>query len=70
MAVYKIYLVHDDGELETGEAFHAAGDSEALARLQAPPAEDMRAELWQGGRFVAMAFRHRQPDVVRQLLSP
>ena len=70
MPVYKIYLVHDDGELETVEAFYAGCDEEALARVKAPASADARTELWQGGRFVAMALRQSRESPIGQLLRP
>lgn len=70
MPVYKIYLVHDAGDLETSEAFYCATDEAALTHLKAPPEADRRAELWQGGRFVAMAFRHARADLLRDFLNP
>ena len=60
MAVYRIYLVHDDGRLEPDESFYCREDSEALRRLRAPAAGDVRAELWQGGRLIAVAGSHRR----------
>lgn len=65
MPVYKIYLVHDAGEQQASEAFYCHTDEEALTHLKAPPRGDTRAELWQGGRFVAMAFRHPRADLLR-----
>ncbi len=55
MAVYRIYLVHDDGRLEPDESFYCKTDQEAVVRLRPPTREDIRAELWQGGRFIAAA---------------
>ena len=55
MAVYRIYLVHDDGRLEPDESFYCKTDEEAVARLRPPGRVDVRAELWQGGRFIAIA---------------
>ncbi|WP_394761854.1 hypothetical protein [Phenylobacterium sp.] len=55
MAVYRIYLVHDDGRLEPDESFYCRTDGEAAARLRPPPRADIRAELWQGGRFIGAA---------------
>ena len=59
MAVYRIYLVHDDGRLEPDESFYCREDFEALRRLQSPSREDIRAELWQGGRLIAVAGSRR-----------
>ncbi len=59
MAVYRIYLVHDDGRLEPDESFYCRTDGEALNRLPHPSRADTRAELWQGGRFVAVAGSRR-----------
>ena len=59
MAVYRIYLVHDDGRVEPDEAFYCKEDAEALCRLAPPARADMRAELWQGGRLVAVAGSRR-----------
>ncbi|MEO8112830.1 MAG: hypothetical protein ABI655_00520 [Phenylobacterium sp.] len=61
MPVYRIYLMHDDGRLEPGESFYCGSDADAVPRLQAPARRDLRAELWQGGRFVAVAFQRRGP---------
>jgi len=55
MAVYRIYLVHDDGRLQPDESFYCARDEEAIVRLRPPQRADIRAELWQGGRFIAVA---------------
>jgi hypothetical protein len=55
MAVYRIYLVHDDGRLQPDESFYCKTDEEAVSKLFPPPRVDVRAELWQGGRFVAIA---------------
>lgn len=60
MAVYRIYLVHDDGRLEPDESFYCKTDEDALRRLKPSPRQDIRAELWQGGRFVAVAFLARR----------
>ena len=60
MAVYRIYLVHDDGRLEPDESFYCREDSEALRRLRAPTTADVRAELWQGGRLIAVAGSRRR----------
>ena len=48
-------VLHDDGRLEPDASFYCTSDTEAVARLPPPPREDMRAELWQGGRFIAAA---------------
>jgi hypothetical protein len=61
MAVYRVYLVHDDGRLEPDVSFYCASDQEAVARLEPPPRADIRAELWQGGRYIAVAGRRRPP---------
>ena len=60
MAVYRIYLVHDDGRLEPAESFYCKSDVEAVSHLRPPPREDIRAELWQGGRFVGAAGSMRR----------
>lgn len=60
MAIYRIYLVHDDGRLQPDESFYCKTDQEAVSRLQPPPRDDVRAELWQGGRFVATVGRVRR----------
>jgi len=59
MAVYRIYLVDDDGRLQPDESFYCKTDEEALGRLRPPQRADIRAELWQGGRFVAVAGSRR-----------
>jgi hypothetical protein len=61
MAVYRIYLVHDDGRLEPDASFYCTTDQEAVARLRPSPRIDMRAELWQGGRYIAVAGYRRRP---------
>ncbi|MFL5294899.1 MAG: hypothetical protein ACJ798_00825 [Phenylobacterium sp.] len=61
MAVYRIYLVHDDGRLEPDESFYCKEDSEAVLRLAPPARPDTRAELWQGGRLIAVAGSRRSP---------
>jgi hypothetical protein len=55
MAVYRVYFVDAHGRLEPGEAFYCKTDGEALPRLPRPRLPAVRAELWQGGRFVALA---------------
>ena len=60
MAVYRIYLVHDDGRLQPDESFYCKTDGEAVDRLRQPTRADIRAELWQGGRFVAVSGWRRQ----------
>ncbi|THD63653.1 hypothetical protein [Phenylobacterium sp.] len=59
MAVYRIYLVHDDGRLQPDESFYCATDEEAVCKLHPPKRGDIRAELWQGGRFIAVAGSRR-----------
>jgi hypothetical protein len=59
MAVYRIYLVHEDGRLQPDQSFYCTSDDEALRRLAPPPRADIRAELWQGGRFIAIAGARR-----------
>ncbi|MGZ6016723.1 MAG: hypothetical protein ACXWKM_13350 [Phenylobacterium sp.] len=61
MAVYRIYLVHDDGRLEPDESFYCKTDDEAVTRLRPTGRFDVRAELWQGGRFIAIAGSLRRP---------
>ena len=61
MPVYRIYLVHDDGRLEPDESFYCKQDMDAVARLSAPARPDIRAELWQGGRLIAVAGTRRRP---------
>ena len=68
MAVYRIYLVHDDGRLQPDASFYCARDEDAIVRLRPPGRADIRAELWQGGRFIAVAgtvrrhgFAHPHP---------
>ena len=62
MPVYRIYLVHDDGRLEPDESFYVKEDSEAVGRLCPPGRADVRAELWQGGRLVAVAGTRRRSE--------
>lgn len=57
MAVYRIYLVHDDGRLDPDESFYCKTDDDAVRRLKPTDRPDVRAELWQGGRFIAVAFQ-------------
>ena len=59
MAVYRIYLVHDDGRLEPDTSFYCQTDADALSRLAPSPRRDIRTELWQGGRFIGAAGRIR-----------
>ena len=59
MAVYRIYLVHDDGRLEPAESFYCTADEDAISRIVPPGRPDIRAELWQGGRFIAAAGHRR-----------
>jgi hypothetical protein len=47
--------------LEPDESFYCKTDCEAVNRLRRPTRADIRAELWQGGRFVAVAGSHRPP---------
>jgi hypothetical protein len=61
MAVYRIYLVHDDGRLQPDESFYCKTDEEAVSKLRPPHRADIRAELWQGGRFIAVAGSRRRP---------
>jgi hypothetical protein len=60
MAVYRIYLVHDDGRLQPDASFYCKTDQEAVSRLKPPTRVDVRAELWQGGRFVTAAGARRR----------
>ena len=63
MAVYRIYLVHEDGRLEPDASFYCTTDEEAVCKLHHPVRADVRAELWQGGRFIAVAGQlRRRPD--------
>lgn len=60
MAIYRIYLVHDDGRLQPDESFYCKTDEEAVSRLSPPARGDITAELWQGGRFIALAGSRRK----------
>lgn len=60
MAVYRIYLVHDDGRLDPDESFYCKTDLEALRHLKPSPRPDIRTELWQGGRFIGAAGHIRR----------
>jgi hypothetical protein len=60
MAVYRIYLVHEDGRLEPAASFYCTTDEEAVCKLHHPPRASVRAELWQGGRFIAVAGQVRR----------
>ncbi len=64
MAVYRIYLVHDDGRLEGDRSFYCKTDGEALSHLKPSVRPDIRTELWQGGRFIGAAgqVRPRAPQ--------
>jgi hypothetical protein len=66
MAVYRIYLVYDDGRLEPDASFYCKLDAEAVMRLRPPARADVRAELWQGGRFIAAAGSRRRPGAQPQ----
>jgi len=70
MAVYRIYRVHDDGRLEPAESFYCKTDAEAVGRLTPPARADVRAELWQGGRFVGAAGHTRRPGEERPHATP
>ena len=70
MAVYRIYLVHDDGRLQPDESFYCARDEEAIIRLRPPGSANTRAELWQGGRFVGAAGHTRRPGEERPHATP
>jgi hypothetical protein len=70
MAVYRIYLVHDDGRLEPDESFYCKTDNEALGRLKPASRQDVRAELWQGGRFIGVAFLARRAEGQRRPHTP
>jgi hypothetical protein len=61
MPVYRIYLVHDDGRLDPDESFYCKEDFDAVRRLAPPERPDIRAELWQGGRLIAVAGSRRRP---------
>jgi len=61
MAVYRIYIVHPEGRLEPGEAYYCATDAEAVRRFLARPRPGPRAELWQGGRWVAVRADRKPP---------
>ncbi|MGZ5956653.1 MAG: hypothetical protein ACXWKT_20520 [Caulobacteraceae bacterium] len=61
MPVYRIYLVHDDGRLDPDQSFYCKQDWDAVRRLSAPERPDVRAELWQGGRLIAVAGSRRRP---------
>jgi hypothetical protein len=69
MAVYRIYLVHDDGRLQPDESFYCVTDHEAVGRFRPPPRDGLRAELWQGGRFIAAAGRARRPVAARPYVT-
>jgi hypothetical protein len=65
MAVYRIYLVHDDGRLDPDVSFYCKTDDDAVRRLKPTGRTDIRAELWQGGRFIAVAFQPRNHVDIR-----
>jgi hypothetical protein len=69
MAVYRIYLVHDDGRLEPGESFYCTTDDEAAIRVRPQARADIRVELWQGGRFIAAAGHRRPPTPDRPRIN-
>jgi len=62
MAIYRIYLVHNDGRLQPDESFYCKTDEDAVTKLSPPARADVRAELWQGGRFIATAGPGRRPS--------
>jgi hypothetical protein len=63
MAVYRIYLVHDDGRLTPDASFYCKTDAEAVSRLRPSPLPDVRTELWQGGRYIGAAGHvHARPS--------
>lgn len=66
MAVYRVYLVHDDGRLEADEHFYCGSDAEALSQLSPSPVSDVRTELWQGGRFIGAARPRFDADAERE----
>jgi hypothetical protein len=70
MAVYRIYLVHDDGRLEPDASFYCQTDEEAVTRLRPPARGDTRAELWQGGRFIGVAGHIRRRGAERPHAAP
>jgi len=70
MPVYRIYLVDDDGHLDPHESFYCKADDEAVRRLSAPNRPEIRAELWQGGRLVAVAGTRRRPGPLDLHLGP
>jgi hypothetical protein len=65
MAIYRIYLVHDDGRLQPDASFYCKSDQEALAHLRPPARDDYRAELWQGGRFIGVSGHIRRRGAER-----
>lgn len=65
MAVYRIYLVHEDGRLDPAESFYCKTDSQALNRLKPSVQPDVRTELWQGGRFIGAAAPARRGPMER-----
>jgi hypothetical protein len=72
MAVYRVYFVDAHDRLEPGDAFYCKTDAEAVTRLPRPRLPAIRAELWQGGRFVALAasarrFRREPGEVLVRL---
>ncbi len=69
MAVYRIYRVHDDGRLDPGESFYCRTDAEAVSHLRPPGRPDIRTELWQGGRFIAVAGSRPLPPGISEHLS-
>ena len=70
MPVYRIYFVDDDGRLEPDESIYCKADAEAVRRLSAPDRAEIRAELWQGGRLVAVAGTRRRPGPLDLRLGP
>ena len=70
MAVYRIYLVHEDGRLEPDASFYCTTDEEAVCKLHHPPSARVRAELWQGGRFIAVAGYSRRGPYERPHVVP
>jgi hypothetical protein len=49
--------------------FYCVTDHEAVGRFRPPPRDGLRAELWQGGRFIAAAGRARRPVAARPYVT-
>jgi hypothetical protein len=54
LARYQVYLVNSSGQLRPGERLDYAGDADAIRGFRRSAPGGFRAELWCGGRQVAL----------------